>query len=269
MDGFSLDYFRKELDNAFLPQREILLFEELESTNTFCRENDLCDGAVVIAEKQSKGRGRMGRSFDSAKGGIYMSIVLKPKLLADELSCITAMSAVALCRAIEKISGLCVQIKWTNDIIANGKKLAGILTETEFAHPGREPEKVIVGIGVNVNRKAESFCKEISSIASSIYEETGKKVSVCSLIVEIIKQMDAMYSSLLCKEKTEFLSYYRRACVTVGKEVKLLWQGREPEKAYAIEIDDSFGLVVELFDGKRKTVKTGEVSVRGLFGYTE
>lgn len=243
--------------------QNILFFGELESTNSFCRENPQKEGSVVIAEKQSDGRGRMGRSFSSLKGGLYMSVVIKPNIKATNLLALTGMSAVAVCRAIKRVSNIEPQIKWTNDLLIDEKKVCGILTEMTFSSLSSVPESIIIGIGINVNNQKSCFDAELKNIATSLYDATGKETDIALLAAMIIQELDIMYSALENNDRASFLEHYRSACITIGKKVRLMWKDNE-QIVRAINVDDDFGLIIEHSDGRLETVRTGEVSVRSL-----
>ena len=127
---------------------------------------------------------------------------------------------------------------------------------------------VIVGIGINVSQKAEDFEGEVAGIATSLERELGTPVSKNALAAAMIGELDALYTALLRGETADYLARYRRDCVTIGKEVRLMWQDAG-EKVLALDVDDAFGLVVRHENGEVETIRTGEVSVRGLYGYVE
>lgn len=173
------------------------------------------------------------------------------------------MAAVAICRAVERVSGARPQIKWTNDLLLNGRKLCGILTATavtgaDFA--------LIIGAGVNVSHSREDFGPEVGRLATSLALE-GYQVSRPALAAAMIEELRRVDRDL-GGDPRSWVEAYRRRCVTLGREVRLLWtQGQEV--AQALDVDDQFGLVVRHEDGTVTTVRTGEVSVRGLYGYAE
>ena len=171
-----------------------------------------------------------------------------------------------MCSAVERVCAVRPKIKWTNDLVLNGKKLCGILTE--LGMEGGALSYVIVGIGVNVSQKAEDFEGEVAGIATSLERELGTPVSKNALAAAMIGELDALYTALLRGETADYLARYRRDCVTIGKEVRLMWQDAG-EKVLALDVDDAFGLVVRHENGEVETIRTGEVSVRGLYGYVE
>lgn len=257
---------------SYLPETQrvggtILCFDTIDSTNTYCRQNEsLPDGTVVIAAQQTAGKGRLGRSFQSADSGVFLSVLLKPKLPPAAVISVTALGAVAVCNAIEAVCGIRPQIKWTNDIVLNGKKLCGILTELSLESETASLQSLVMGIGVNVNQKQTDFQGEVQEIASSLSMELGHPVSRPQLAAALILELDALYDALLEGRQPEYLEAYRQDCLTLNKEIQLLRSGKA-EPAFALDIDEEFGLIVRHKDGRIETVRSGEVSVRGLYGY--
>ncbi len=242
-------------------------FETIDSTNSFLKREAIrgaVHGSVVVANCQSAGRGRLGRTFQSPPDrGIYLSVLLRPNLPGEALLCATGMAAVAVSRAVQRLSGARVGIKWTNDLIVNGKKLAGILAETVVLG---EEIALVIGVGVNVRHRREDFLGEVGEIATSLAVE-GFETDRAALAAEMIRELYAL-GDALGGDISAYLEEYRRRCVTLGREVRLIWS-EEQSRAAALDIDDQFGLVVRWSDGTETTVRTGEVSVRGLYGYTE
>lgn len=250
--------------------RRIDCFASIDSTNDYLKRiaaDGAPDGTVAVAAEQTAGRGRRGRSFQSAADqGVYLSALLRPQLSAGSLLPLTGLCAAAMCSAVERVCAVRPQIKWTNDLVLNGKKLCGILTE--LGMEGGALSYVIVGIGINVSQKAEDFEGEVAGIATSLERELGTPVSKNALAAAMIGELDALYTALLRGETADYLARYRRDCVTIGKEVRLMWQDAG-EKVFALDVDDAFGLVVRHENGEVETIRTGEVSVRGLYGYVE
>ena len=239
--------------------------ETVDSTNDECKRRAMAgaaDGTAVIAREQTGGKGRRGRSFQSLPDkGLYLSILLYPRVPPEELSQLTAWIAVAGARAVERASGVTPDIKWPNDLLAGGKKLCGILTESGVGPRGLY---VVAGIGINLSQTAEDFGPELSGKAVSL-AQLGKQVPPRELAYFLLEELDAMYRAFPTG-KGKYLAEYRRRCATLGREVKLVTAEGE-ETAWAREIDDSFALVVRTKDGAARRVTSGEVSVRGLLGY--
>lgn len=249
--------------------REVLCLETVDSTNNEVKRraaDGAPEGLVVLADGQTEGRGRRGNSFLSLKGkGLYCSILLRPPHTLRELSELTAWTAVAVCRAVRDCCGAECGIKWTNDLVLNGRKLCGILTELEFEAETGLPQAVVVGVGVNVGQTGADFGPELSPAATSLAQELGRPVRRAELAVRLLRALDDMYAAFPA-EKADYLTEYRRRCVTTGHEVVLI-RGAERENAFAESVDDDFALLCRLSDGTRRTVTAGEVSVRGLMGY--
>lgn len=249
--------------------RRLLCLDTVDSTNTECKRRAVAgepEGLVVIADEQTGGRGRLGRSFQSPKGrGLYLSTLLRPKLTPEEVSDFTAWVAVAVCDGIEAACGVRPRIKWTNDIVLDGKKLCGILTELGLESETNALEYLVSGLGVNVNHRPEDFSAEVRPMAASLAQSLGRPVRRAELAAQIILALDRMYAAFPAGKQT-YLDKYRADCLTPGNRIQLITPASRQE-AYALEIDDRFRLVVELPDGSRQTVSAGEVSVRGMYGY--
>ena len=253
--------------------RTLVCLETVDSTNLYAKQlavEGAADGTVVTADRQTAGRGRLGRDFQSPVGlGIYLTVLLRPDLPPERLSPLTAMAGVAVCRAVEGICGLSPGLKWPNDPVLNGKKLCGILTELSLEGETGRVADVVLGIGVNVLHQPEDFTPEVREIATSLAQAVGGPVSRPALAAAIIREVDRLYDALTAGEVGPYLEEYRRRCVNLGRTVRLLTPGGDGETAEALDIDDDFGLVVRKMDGTVQTVRSGEVSVRGLYGYTE
>lgn len=247
----------------------LLCLEVIDSTNTECKRRAMAgapEGLVVVAEEQTGGRGRLGRSFQSPKGcGLYLSALLRPRLEPAAVTDFTAWVAVAVCDGIQAACGVRPRIKWTNDIVLNGKKLVGILTEMGLESESNALEYLVTGIGINVNHRPEDFSEEIRDMATSLAQALGHPVRRSVLAAEVVKALDRMYAGFP-QNKEEYLEKYRADCLTCGNQVQLITSVSRQE-AYAVEIDDQFRLVVELPDGTKKALSAGEVSVRGMYGY--
>ncbi len=246
----------------------LLCFECIDSTNTECKRQAMAgapDGLVAVAEEQTGGKGRKGRSFQSPKGGLYLSALLRPDLSPAEVTDITAWVAVAVCDGIEAACGVRPRIKWTNDLVLNGKKLCGILTEIALEGESHALDYLVPGIGINVAQTPEDFGPELAETATSLSCELGRPVRRAELAVQVIKALDRMYAGFP-QNRQAYLDKYRADCLTPGNRVQLITPASRRE-AYAVEIDDRFRLVVEFPDGTRQALSAGEVSVRGMYGY--
>lgn len=248
--------------------KKLICLDSVDSTNNYLKRlamEGAEDGTVVVADEQTAGRGRLGRSFQSPPGaGIYMSFLLRPQVEPARAVNLTACTAVAMCDAVQAACGLRPQIKWTNDVLLSRRKICGILTEMSVEGETGALQYVVVGIGVNVNQALEDFPEDIRHIAGSVAMAAGERVDRGRLTAEIINAMDKMYAGWL--EGVWSVDRYRADCATLGREVRVI-RGDTQRVAVAEAVDDDFGLVVRYEDGTRETVVSGEVSVRGLEGY--
>lgn len=246
--------------------RNLRFFDEIDSTNNELRriaENGAPDGTLAIAEIQTAGKGRRGRAWTSPRGsGIWMSFLLRPDFAPEYASMLTLVTAMAVEKGIRQQTGLDCQIKWPNDIVLNGRKICGILTEMSTEEDSIR--YVVVGIGINVNTK--EFPEEISKTATSLVIETGHPVRRAPLVASILKAWEEYYETY---KKTLDLSLlkeeYNARLVNLGREVKVL----APKGDYvgvSGGITDTGELIVEV-DGEKREVMSGEVSVRGVYGY--
>lgn len=247
----------------------VFWLEETDSTNLVCRRlagEGMPEGAVVLARAQRAGRGRRGRNFQSTKDlGMYLSVLLRPVQDMQTLSNMTAWVAVAVCEGVEKVCGVRPQIKWINDIILNGKKLGGILTELGLEPGAGKIDHLVVGIGLNVNHSREDFEPELREMATSLSLELEEVPALPELAAEIVLALDRMYANFP-DNRMEYLEHYRAGCITTGKQVQLITPASR-EEGEALTIDEQFRLVLRMADGEERAVSAGEVSVRGMYGY--
>ena len=240
-------------------------FEEIDSTNKKAKElgqNGALHGTLVTANAQTSGVGRRGRNWSSEKdAGVYMSILLRPEIETEKASMLTLVAAMAVEKALLKLPAE-VKIKWPNDIVLNKKKICGILTELSLA--GSEIDFVVIGIGINVNNK--EFPEEIQSTASSLSLELEGDIDKEMLITEVWKQFDVYYQQFLkTKDVSLFKEDYERALINKNEKVKVL----DPAGEYtgiAQGISNTGELIVDV-EGELRKVSSGEVSVRGIYGY--
>ena len=243
-------------------------YESLDSTNTQAKklaQEGAPHGTVLIAGRQTAGRGRMGRSFSSPAGlGLYFSLILRPNCHAEELMHLTCAAGLAACDAVAEVSGYRPGIKWINDLVADSKKLGGILTELSIDAGTGMVSYAVVGIGINCNHKPEDFPEELRDIAISLQTVTGQAVEIPRLAAALIAALFRTVQVLLT-DRTAIMNRYRENCVTLGRAVRII--GSETKNATALDVDNAGGLIVRYEDGTVATVSSGEVSVRGLFGY--
>lgn len=262
---------RRCMDEREISCARLHCFDEVDSTNSFLKREAMAGaphGTVAVANCQTGGRGRMSRVFQSPRDrGVYLSILLRPNLSPAELMPVTALTAVAMCDAVEAACGLRPRIKWTNDLVVKGRKLAGILTEMALEGETGLVQYLVMGTGVNVLHTPEDFSPEVAAMATSLRQELGISVSRPVLAAEMIRAFNRLGEDL-GGDYSRYLADYRRDCVTIGKQVQLLWQDRR-ETVEALDVDDQFGLVVRHEDGHTEVIRSGEVSVRGMYGYVE
>lgn len=249
--------------------KEIICLDKVESTNTYLKTlaaQGADEGTVVIADCQTAGRGRMGRSFLSPSGkGIYLSILMRPDFPPSKLLALTSIAAVAICEALEEVADIKTGIKWVNDIIAGEKKVCGILTEMSVLSESGQIDYVVVGAGVNVHQVRDDFPDEVLQKATSLAMLGHEGISRPKLAAAIINSLDRMYDRLPDPGE-KFWENYRERSITVGRQIKVL-KGENEVDAFAQDVIDGGNLLVRYPDGKRETLGYGEVSIRGKYGY--
>ena len=260
---------KKEIVSLLPPDytwgESVYYLEEVDSTNTYCKalaKNGAPEGAAVIAKRQTGGRGRMGRSFHSPEGGLYMTVLLRPKCRAEELMHLTCAVGVAAANAVFAVSDIRPGLKWINDLVIGTKKVGGILVEMSLL-PGGFVDYALVGIGINCK---DDIAPELSEIATTLERETGREISPAVLASALLAEINAQYQGVIAR-KSDIMEAYRKQCVTLNKEV-LLIRGEEQREAFALDLTDDGGLLVRYPDGTQAIIASGEASVRGLFGYT-
>ena len=205
----------------------------------------------------------MGRSFSSPAGmGIYMSIILRPDCLPEELMHLTCAAGLAASDAVSDVTDRVPGIKWTNDLILARRKLGGILTELSVNPHTRKVEWAIIGIGINCCQEEADFPEEIRPIAISLHISPAKRLQLIAQIILTFHQM----RPYLFAEKEGIMEDFRHRCVTIGQEISIL-RGDEVHHGRALSVDDDGGLVVKYDDGTTTTVTSGEVSIRGMYSY--
>lgn len=249
------------------PREHIHILESVDSTNSYAMtlaHHGVPDGTVVLADSQNRGRGRLGRTFQSPGGaGLYLSILWRPHCPPQQLFPLTALAAVAVCRAVERVAGIRPGIKWPNDLVMRKKKVGGILTEMTMEQESGLVDAVVLGIGLNVH--PAPFDDEVAEIASSLSQQMESEISRAVLAAALIEELDILRETVLWQPAL-WLEEYRAACLNLGRTVKLLQNG-EMTMAVAMDVDEQYGLMVRMMDGSHVMIRSGEVSVRGLYGY--
>lgn len=237
----------------------ITVLDDTDSTNLEVRRLAAAGapaGTVVIANAQTAGRGRLGRSFYSPQGGgIYLSVLLKPPFNVQQAVLITTAVSVAVCRAIERSTGKSPGIKWVNDVFLNGKKVCGISTEAVSDFESGNVEYVIIGIGINCT--PSDLPDELKEIVGFVLDE-GEKISRNKIAAELIRELENLEDSIV---RGSFIDEYRTRSVVIGKEIKII-SGGKTENGKAVDIDDRGGLIVETESGETRTLCSGEISIR-------
>ena len=240
----------------------VIVLESVDSTNNYLKklaENGERENTVVIAECQSSGKGRLGRSFFSPKSGLYLSILLRPTFSAEKSLFITAAAAVAVSDAIEEISGKTTGIKWVNDVFIGNKKVCGILTEAAVDFETGGLYYAIPGIGVNIYHPAGGFPPEIRDIAGAVFDtEPDEKDLKQKLAAAVINNFFDIYNNI---ENSDFMQKYKQKSCILGKEIFVL-RNETKTKATVLDIDEKAGLVVKYENGEVETLSSGEVSIR-------
>ena len=262
------EYILAHLSNGYPWSDWLHWFDTIGSTNDEAKRMALAGaphGTVLVAGYQTNGHGRLGRSFHSPENvGVYMTILLRPDCQPQDLMHLTCATAVAMCDAVEATAGFRPGIKWTNDLVYGKKKLGGILTGMGLSQNGKV-DYAIIGIGINCCQKPEDFPQDIRDMAASlsmIAQKPIDRAKVAAAMMEALWQMD---SSLLSGKDT-MLQRYRKNCITLGQQVVLV-RGEEKRYGTALDIDGEGGLIVRYDNGETATVNSGEVSVRGMYGY--
>lgn len=257
-DALLADDLLARLGETKVVGRDIQVFEQTTSTNDVVEKlarDGVREGAVVFAESQTKGRGRLGRAWMSpARKGLWFSVLLRPNISPQETTQLTVISATALRRAIKTVAGISAEIKWPNDILFGGKKAVGILTEMS-AEVDRV-RHVILGIGVDVNQDA--FPAELRAVATSLKIESGKEISRAELAVEILRELDFDYARIRAGKFAEVADEWEAACVTIGKNVTV-HVGDRNFRGRAESLDDDGALLIRTEHGHLERIIGGDV----------
>lgn len=240
---------------------KIIVLDEIDSTNNYLKSlarNGEDEGTVVIADSQTGGRGRYDRQFHSPEhSGIYMSILLKPNIPPENAVLITAAAAVAVSKSVEKLTGEETGIKWVNDILKNGKKICGILTEGAINPENNKFSWAVLGIGINAYAPENGFHKDIENIAGAVFKKPEKGLRN-RLVTEILKEFSKLYKDI---ESKTFLEDYRSRSVALGKTVSVI-KNEIQIPAKALKIDDDCRLLVEYQNGEKEYLNSGEIGIK-------
>jgi BirA family biotin operon repressor/biotin-[acetyl-CoA-carboxylase] ligase len=248
--------------------RNIIHFDSIPSTNIKAKEigdKNESNGAVIISEEQTNGRGRLGRTWVSPKyKGLWMSIILKPELSPMEAAKLTQIGAAAVVKALQELN-IDALIKWPNDVVINSKKVCGILTE--MSAELTKINYIVMGIGVNVNIEENAFPEELKAIASSLLIEHGEKINRQELTAKILNNFETLYLDFLNSSNIkESIDICRSYSAILNKEINII-KNQIVTPALVKDIDDEGRLLVEYLDGHTEWLISGEVSIRGKEGY--
>ncbi len=287
-DLFAQKDLLESLKTAYpdLAQSHVECFSEIDSTNTYakrilaeCGSLRMPDGtlteagkkyhkAIIVAESQTAGRGRLGRTFYSpTKTGIYLSVIYAPKGGITQPASLTAFSAIAICRVLKRLYNVDAQIKWINDIYINGKKASGILTEGVTNFETAQIESAIIGIGINIADNPEVFPAEVAQIAGSIIGNTKKDSNSNVKRTTLAANIAGEVLSIMEEDPKSLIKEYKAAQFLLGTEITvhpIIGDKNSTYTAKAVDIADDAGLIVELPDGSRKILNSGEVSLHSV-----
>ncbi len=239
--------------------REIMLFDRVDSTNRIALEmasQGLPGGIVILAEAQEKGKGRLGREWFSPEGmNLYFSLLLRPYQPARDFPLYSLATSVALIEAIQRTTGLAVQIKWPNDVVLEDKKLAGILLESEVR--GDQSPSLVVGVGVNVNIGLTDFPPELQKSATSLRIALGRPVDRADLLIELFNQLVEQYR--LVDDKALLIQAVRQHCQTLGRRVRVQ-TARQEFEGWAEDLQEDGALLIRMGDGNQRRILVGDVT---------
>lgn len=259
-----VDVLSREGIRSFLTTEglDIQVYNRVGSTNTLLKawaEDGCPEGTVAVAEEQTAGRGRRGRSFYSPPGsGLYLSILLRPRESAEAALPITTAAAVAAAEAIEALSGRETQIKWVNDVLLDGKKVCGILTEASLDVESGGLNYAIVGVGINALPPVGGFPEELREIAASVFERFDRPDLRCRLAAALLDRFFHHYRTL---NSDECFAAYQRRCLVLGRRVTVLRGGTAVADAEVLSLERDYSLRVRYDDGTEELLNSGEVSV--------
>lgn len=254
---------KRYLKTAYIG-KSIYVLDTVDSTNNFAKNlghNGAESGIAVIARGQTEGKGRLGRTWSSKKdAGLWMSVLLRPDISAEEIYCITPLAGLAVYRVINRICPDRTFIKWPNDIIVGNKKICGILTE--LTAEADKVEFLVTGVGINVD--LDSFPEEICGKATSLYLETGRRCEKSRLAAEILNELEAVFSENEFMLRDSALSEYKAACASINREIGF-WRRGEYIRAEAFDINRRGALLAEDKNGVSYELSSGEVTVSGIY----
>lgn len=241
---------------------DVTVIEETDSTNNYLKKlasDGAKEGVVIVAQRQTGGKGRRGKSFFSPDGtGVYFSVLLRPKTEIEKSILLTVMSAVAVAETAMEFTDRSVKIKWVNDVYIDGKKICGILTEGSVSIENNGFDYAVVGIGINVLTPKNGFPEEIRDVAEAIFPGNEVYGDVKSkIIAEVLNKFFDMYTG----NGGDYIERYKKYSYILGKEINIIYPD-SVEPAVALDITDNCHLIVKTERGEIKTLSSGDVSVR-------
>lgn len=270
MNGFEIG---NELGTEIIG-KDVIFFDTIDSTNAYAKKiasEGAAEGTVVAAGSQTGGRGRLGRKWESPPGaGIYFSVILRPKLPPEEVQIITLAASAAVASAFYSLAGIRAGIKWPNDVLLDGKKVCGILTEMNSEM--EQVNFIVLGIGINFSQEQEDFPAELSEKATSVQAYARQQdidiseLEKLDIIRAVLKELDGLYLLILQKRNKDIIKCWKDYDITIGKTIRVL-SGDSEYTAFVEGITDDGKLLVVSQDGGKRQVQSGEVSIRGLLGY--
>jgi BirA family biotin operon repressor/biotin-[acetyl-CoA-carboxylase] ligase len=242
--------------------KDIIVYDSVESTNdlamSLATRGVIAPGTVLVADRQTKGKGRLGRTWESPAGAnIYMSLIIRPDLEPRDTTMLTVLSAVAGALALRRLCSLPISIKWPNDLVISNRKLGGILTEVRA-----DPDRValaVIGMGINVNMYGRDLPESIRDIATSVRMETKKIHPRNEIIIQLLREFEHWYSILKKEGKKPLLDAWRNNSATLGRKVNVVMQDISLS-GIAEDIDNNGMLILKMRSGKRKTICSGDIS---------
>ena len=252
----------KDLNTKYIG-KELFVFNEVSSTNTLARflsMNGIADGSVIISEKQTNARGRSGKAWESPLGGVWLSIVLNPHVDYAKLPLITLATGVAVAKTLEKVGVENPEIKWPNDIMINGKKVCGILTEAVTKL--NTIENVIIGVGIDANLDIEDFPEELQEGTTTLQNELGRKGSENLLIKTFLEEFEEITELFDHEGYEEILKEWRKRSYSIGKIVEVREPFNKNYDAYVLGVSREGALIVEKIDGTLEKVISGECIIK-------
>lgn len=264
-NGFNEYEIKNYLKTEFIG-KNILFFDRLDSTNDEAKRqalNETVEGTVITCRNQTNGKGRMGRHWESETGnGLWFSVILKPVIPVKNAVQITLLGGIAALKAIRKVTGAEAFIKWPNDIVINGKKAVGILTE--MSAEIESVKFVVLGIGINVNN--DVFEGELAEKATSLKIETKKNYSRNIILCEVLNEFEKLYIKYISEKSFKyFVDEYEKLCINLGRNVKVICKDYNIEGT-AVGIDEGGELIIKDYNGVITSIYSGEVSVRNSDG---